>query len=108
MKYLKLVIAFCILIAVCIGCASAKKTAYTTLASVGMAVDKAMVAAADAKVAGLISDADWQKIAAAHAKYRVAYSTACDLAGADLTQFSPAQVTNLAFEIINLVNSLKK
>ena len=101
-----LVVAFALLTFT--GCKSPQQAAYTTLASIGLSVDKAMTAAAHAKVAGKISEADWNKIANAHGKFVVAYSTACDLAAYDYSRFAPSEVIALQMELLNTINVLLK
>ncbi len=91
-----------------VGCKSPQQKTYTTLASIGMSVDKAMHAAAEAKVAGKVSQGDWEKIADAHAKFIVAYSSACDLAAFDYTKFASADLIELTAKLIKTVDTLLK
>jgi hypothetical protein len=91
-----------------VGCRSPQQKTYTTLASIGMSVDKAMHAAAEAKVAGKVSQSDWEKISDAHAKFIVAYSAACDLAAFDYTRFASADLIALSAKLIKTVDILLK
>lgn len=83
-----------------------KKAAYTTLSAIGVAVDNAMNGAADAKVAGKITPEQWARVASAHAKFIAAYSTACDIAGQDVTQLAPADLIAVEKEVLNTINTI--
>ena len=98
--------AIAILLLCLTGCESPKQGAYKTLAAVGMTVDKSMQAAAEAAVAGKVSNRDWAKIAEVHGKFTVAYKTACDIAAYDYTKFAPADLLEIQAELLNTINTI--
>ena len=103
--------ALCAPIAVQTGCKSpptASQAAYSTLDGVGAAVDAAMKTAAQLRVAGKISSADWQRIADAHAKFRVGFNSAVDAAAVALDRASvPADLAALAGDVLSLISTFQ-
>lgn len=87
-------------------CNTPQKAAYTTLASIGAAVDSSMKAAAKGMVAGKITPTQWQQISVKHEQFRLAYNTACDIAAGDLNKFTPADVLTIGNDLIALVQNL--
>lgn len=86
-----------------------KKVAYQTLSAVGLSVQKAMQAAATAKVQNQIAPDDWAKIVDLHDnQYLPAYRTACDLAGHDYSTFAPADLIGLQMQLLTIINQLVK
>jgi hypothetical protein len=91
------------------GCSSTpNQAAYKTLAAVGLTVDRAITSAADAKVAGQITDTEWAAISSKHADFRVAYNSAVSAAGMDYTSFSPELVMKLQNELLTLIGHFSK
>ena len=74
--------------------------------------DRASYAFALVSVAGIvavaegkITSAQWQTIAAAHAKYRLAYNTAIDAAAVALDKAAvPAELSSLAGDVVTLIS----
>lgn len=79
------------------GCqAGPERVAYNSLHITSSAVDAAMSAAADAYVAGELTDEQWVDIAEAHDKYQPAFALAVELAAFDYNAFTPGDVARLA------------
>lgn len=84
-----------------LGCGSVGVVTYKTLATVGAAENAAMVSAATMYVNNTISSNSWNTISADHAKFLVAYDTACLGAAVALDQATvPTNV--LALETVVL------
>lgn len=92
------------------GCGTtAGQVTYDTLASVGAAVDGAMKGAAAQKVAGNITSAQWQQIAAKHGVYLVAYNAAVDGAAVALDKATvPANVAAAENDLLAIINLFLK
>lgn len=90
------------------GCAGPKRVEYKTLASIGAAVDASMKAAADGYYAGKIDDAGWERIAAKHDKFRVAYRTAIDVAKTNISTASNEEITRLWSDIVATIKEVTK
>jgi hypothetical protein len=89
------------------GCGTTpKKIAYKTLAAVGASVNTASNALVDGKIAGKITDAEWQHANNVHTDFLRVYTEACNAAGLDT--YAPADVIRLELEFLNLVNSFLK
>ena len=87
----------------CSSTPTASQAAYSTLDGVGATVDAAMKTAAQLRVAGKISAAQWQSISDLHAKYLVSYNAAVDAAALTTNQSVPASLTALAGDVLALV-----
>lgn len=94
------------LIVILAGCVTPQKTAYKTLEVVGLSVDKAMQSIADAKMAGKVSNSDWEKVRALKREFNVSYNTACDLAGYDYSKFAPEQLLVIQARLFELIETL--
>lgn len=89
------------------GCGTTpKKVAYKTLASVGAAVSQASNALVDGRIAGKVTDAEWEHANNVHTDFLRTYRFACETAALD--QYAPADVIRLEIEFLNLVNSFLK
>jgi hypothetical protein len=92
------------------GCSStptASQVAYSTLDGVGATVDAAMKTAAQLRVAGKISAAQWQQIADLHAKFLVSFNAAVDAAALTTNQPVPAALTALAGDVLTLIGTFQ-
>lgn len=88
-----------------VGCnSSPKKTAYTTLASVGLTVDKASDALVTARIEGKVKNADWETAKVVQKKWLLAYNEACDLAAFDYTKAASEDLLKLELEVLNTIN----
>lgn len=89
------------------GCGSTpKKVAYKTLSAVGAATGAASDAIVDARLAGKITDAQWEQANNAYNDFLRVYSFACTTAAQDT--FAPADVIRVEVEFLNIVNSILK
>lgn len=107
MKKIQVSLMLVLFIALC-GCATPKKTAYTTLAAIGVTVDKAMQGAAEAKIARKLDDTQWAEIVTVHRKWQASYNLAVDLAAQDYTKFAPSDVIALQVDLIEIINKFSK
>lgn len=82
-------------------------TAAKTLLSVGEAVNGAMNVYGELYRAGALTEAEVQDVRAQHARFQVVYGQAVFLVENDLTKLAPAELADLAFELILVINQLK-
>lgn len=106
MRLIRNLSALVLLAAFMTACSTPQKTAYKTLEVVGMSVDKSMKAAAAARDAGKITDADWAKIRILKGDFNAAYNTACDLAGYDFSKFAPEQLLEIQARLFQTIETI--
>lgn len=94
----------------CTGCTTtAKQIEYKTLASVGLAVDDAMKAAANARHNNKLTAMQWETVTALHdVKFLPVYNQACDAASLDLNTVPTADLVKLATDLITTIQKLIK
>lgn len=89
------------------GCSTTPKQAtYKTLAAVGLAADTACNALVDAKVAGKVTDAQWEKAKKVQAEFFLAYNSACQAATFDYETAPSESLLKLNTILLSTINQI--
>jgi hypothetical protein len=83
-----------------------KKTAYTTLAAVGSAVNATGDSLAQARLQGKVNDADWGTACQVWRDYLVVYNTSVQIAAYDFTSYAPADLVKIETLLIDTINQI--
>lgn len=78
-----------------------------TLLTVAESVNSAMNVYGEMARAGALTEEQKTNVRTKHAKYQVAFNAAVALVAQDLSKLSPAEVANLAADVITLIYQLK-
>ena len=109
MKKFILFVSLSLFIAALIGCGTTpKRAAFNSFKSISVSVDNAMMAYADAVIAGKVTLEQRRQVAALKVKYNAAMESALALAQYDYSQFAPQQVIEIAAQLVNTVNAFIK
>jgi hypothetical protein len=87
---------------------SPKTQAFASLKAVKIAVDAGMNVYADQVVAGEVSAETQVKVEAAYGKYYAAFNSALDLLENDYSAPPPQLVSDIAWDLLNLLNQIQQ
>jgi uncharacterized membrane protein len=106
MKTIAPLVAFLMLVG--FSCRSAREVSYKTLATTAHAVDVAMQAYADARVAGKVDDETHAKVSDIKRRYEKAFLAAATAAQVNLESPTPTELIDIAAQLLEVLNAATK